>query len=180
MKDAVARAIPAAIWGVMVVAGVLVIVYSGKSPQDPVGVVIGQKLPANFYFLPGDKALRTSAGRYVASLSGAAVGTVLGSHQLTDRAAIPLFHEPKFLLSAPVAVETIRAGLNAGSPARICGSGATDYGEGTILFVACDDGLRTFCAAVVQPKDVPSVERIGSTAKDPVALKDVHVAEVCK
>jgi hypothetical protein len=180
MKDAVARAIPAAIWAAMVVAGVLVIVCFGKSTQDPVGMVVGQKLPANFYFLRGETALQTSAGRYVASSDGAAVGTLLGNRQLSDRPAIPLLHESKFLLSAPVAVEAIRAGLNAGSPARICGSGATDYGDGTILFVACENSDQPFCAAVVQPKDATTIERVASTAKDAGVRKDVRVAEVCK
>lgn len=132
MSDALARAIPTLLWCAMVVAGVYFITSSGKPPEEPLGAVVGQKLPANFYFLSGDNALANAAGRYVASPRGAEVGAVLRHGDLADRPAIPIFREPKFLLSAPVAPAAIRAGLNAGSPAHICGKSEKSYGDVTI------------------------------------------------
>jgi hypothetical protein len=64
-------------------------------------VVVGQKLPANFYFLTGDKTPASAAGRYVSSSKGADVGAVLRGGDLAERPAIPVFREPKLLLSAP-------------------------------------------------------------------------------
>jgi hypothetical protein len=167
------------IWCSMVLIGVYFIISSGKTPEEPFGAVVGQKLPANFYFLAGDKTPANAAGHYVASPKGAEVGAVLHRNDLADRPAIAIFRQSKFLLSAPIAPAAIRTGLNAGARARLCGKGETSYGDATIQFVACDDG-EAFCSAVVEMSDTAALENLVKAVKDPAALPEIHVAEACK
>jgi hypothetical protein len=182
MSDVLVRVIPSLAWCAMVLIGVYFITSSGKTPEEPLGAVVGQKLPANFYFLAGDKTPSNAAGRYVASPKGAEVGAVLRRGDLADRPAIPVFQQSKFLLSAPVTSAGIRAGLNAGARARICGKGVTSYGDATIQFVACDHNAesKALCAAVVETSDPAALEGLGKAVKDPAALSEIHVAEACK
>jgi hypothetical protein len=182
MSDVLVRVIPSLAWCVMVLIGVYFITSSGKTPEEPLGVVVGQKLPANFYFLARDKTAANAAGSYVASPKGAKVGAVLRRGDLADRPGIPVFRQSKFLLSAPVAPAAIRAGLNAGARPRICGKGGTSYGDATIQFVACDCNAESevFCAAVVETSDLAGLEGLGKAVKDPAALSEIHVAEACK
>jgi hypothetical protein len=182
MSDELARAIPALAWCAMVLVGVIVISASGKPPEQPLGVVVGQKLPTNFYFLGGDKTPAGAAGRYVSSPKGAEVGAVLRRADFADRPAVPVLRQSKFLMSAPIAPDAIRTGLNAGARARICGKGTMSYGDATIQFVACDynaDG-DAFCVAMVEPSDAAALEGLGKAVKDPAALSEIHVAETCK
>lgn len=182
MSGEFVRAIPFLAWCAMVLGGVYFITESGKHREEPLAVVVGQKLPANFYFLAGDTTPGTAAGRYVASPQGAEVGKVLRRGDLADRPALPVFRQFKVVLSARIAPAAIRAGLNAGARARICGKGAKSYGDATIQFVACDfnpDG-EAFCAAAVESADSTVVEDITQASKDPAALSEIHVAETCK
>jgi hypothetical protein len=182
MSDVLVRVIAPVAWCAMVLIGVYFITSSGMPSEEPLSVVVGQKLPANFYFLAGDKTPANVAKRYVASPKGVEVGAVLRRGDLADRPAIPVFTQSKFLLSAPVGPAAIRAGLNASARARICGQGETSYGDATVQFVACDYNAegQAFCAAVVETSDPAALESIGKAAKDPAALSKIHVAEACK
>ena len=182
MSDEFVRVIPSVAWCAMVVIGVYFVTSSGKPAEEPLGVVVGQKLPANFYFLAGDKTPASAAGRYVSSPKGAEVGAVLRRADLPDRPVLPVFRQSKFLLSAPVAPDAIYAGLNAGASARICGKGQTSYGDATIQFVACDHNAEgeAFCAAVVETSDAAALEGLGKAVKDRAALSEIRVAEACK
>jgi hypothetical protein len=178
------RFLPALLWCAMVVTGVLFIVSSGRpvQPDQTLGAVVGKSLPANFYFLAGDKSVMNPVGRYVASSEGAKVGAVLKGADLSNRPALPLFHSPAILLSAPVSPAAIGGGLNAGSEARVCGKGAASYGAATIQFVACDNpgGLIDFCAAVAEIRDAAALDSLAKAAQDPAASRDIRIDQVCK
>jgi hypothetical protein len=178
------RFVPTVLWCAMVAAGVLFIVSSGRpvQPDQPLGAVVGKLLPANFYFPAGDKSLTSPVGRYVASSRGAKVGAILKGADLSDRPALPLFHSPALLLSAPVSAAAIGGGLNAGSEARVCGKGAANYGAATIQFVACENpgGLIDFCAAVAEIRDAAALDSLTKAAQDPAASRDIRIDQVCK
>jgi hypothetical protein len=182
MSNEFVRTLPSLAWCAMVLIGFYSMTSSGKPADEPLGVVVGQKLPANFYFLAGDKTPASAAGRYVSSPKGAEVGAVLRRTDLADRPALPVFQQSKFLLSAPIVPDAIRAGLNAGARARMCGKGQTSYGDATIQFVACDHNAEgeAFCAAVVETSDAATLEGLGKAVRDPAAVSEIHVAEACK
>jgi hypothetical protein len=182
MSGEFVRAIPFIAWCALVLGGVYFITASGKPREEPLAVVVGQKLPANFYFLAGDTTSATAAGRYVASPQGMAAGKEIHRGDLADRPTLPVFRQSKLLLSATIAPAAIRAGLNAGARARICGKGPKSYGDATIQFVACDwnpDGQAN-CAALVEPADTAALEAVVNATKDAAALSEIRVAETCK
>jgi len=176
--EIVKPALPSLVWGVLVLAGVVVLVFfSGE--RKPAWPTATRTLPANTYLVTGELQQAGLSGRYIIAPGGVKQGDPVRPQDIGDQPQLPPAPPVKLLLSLPLAYTDVVTGTNAASTAQLCGKAPLSFGSVAVDVVRCDQSDKPTCSAIVEVPPAAAADLAAEGLKDTNSTSELHLAATC-